>query len=264
MKLLALFIFLMLLGSDATAQKTTSPQYEPVEHESFKAGEDLSYTVKYGFVKGGEARFYVTDTIINGQQANHIVVGGRTTGIADLIFKVRDSYESYVDKDSQLSLMSKRNIREGKYKYNDIITYNQDSMSVHKWVKKRDKPVVEKDETDLPANILDVIGAFYHARNNAFSGLQSGDTIRYTTFFSNELYTLDLRYNGLETVNTIWGNKKCHKISPITEVGRSFKTNEDMHIWFTADQNRVPVKIQFDLTVGSFVCELTEAEGLKY
>jgi Protein of unknown function (DUF3108) len=46
-------------------------------------------------------------------------------------------------------------------------------------------------------------------------------------------------------------------------VGRVFKTEEDMAMWFSADENFLPVKIRFDIFVGSFHVEMISSEGLK-
>ncbi|MBQ3636315.1 MAG: DUF3108 domain-containing protein [Bacteroidales bacterium] len=256
-------IMLLLLPLLVSAQTTVRPQNESVRDWTFMPGEDLTYTVKYGFVKGGEGHFTVRDTVIDGRHANHIVCAGRTTGIADTFFKVRDSYESYLDAETQLSIMSKRNIREGKYTYNDVVVYDRGKDEIQKIIKKRNKPKIEETQP-VPPRILDIVGAFYHARNNAFAtGLTIGDTICYETFFSNEVFPLYIKYRGKEVIKTMFGKRECYKFSPITEVGRSFKTEDDMHLWVTTDGNCLPVKIKFDLAVGSFVCELTKASGLK-
>ena len=253
-----------MVSQTATAQTTVRPQQMDKLNESFGPGEDLVYTVKYGFVKGGEGHFTVQDTIIDGRHVNHIVCAGKTTGVADVFFKVRDSYESYMDPKTQLSVLSKRNIREGRYTYHDIVSYDRQNKMVDKTIQKRDNPAfTEKQE--VPDRIIDIVGAFYHARNNAFSpDLTVGDTICYETFFSNEVFPLYIKYRGVETVSTKFGKIECLKFSPITEVGRSFKTEDDMHLWVTNDGNRLPVKIKFDLAVGSFVCELTDYSGLKH
>lgn len=246
------------------AQTTHRPQYSGVVSEAFGPGEDLTYTVRYGFIKGGEGRFSVRDTVIDGRHVNHVVCGGRTTGVADVFYKVRDSYESYMDRQTQLPLMSKRNIREGRYKYCDKVVYDRHNGQMLKVVKRRDKPE-ETSRVAMPDRLVDIVGAFYHARNNAFdSRLTPGDTVFYQTFFSDEIYPLNIRYDGIETLNTVMGEKRCYKFTPVTEVGRSFKNKDDMHLWITADANRLPVKIQFDMTVGSFVCELTKATGLRH
>ena len=248
----------------AVAQNVLRPQYlSEGLGRSFVSGEDLTYTVRYGFVTGGLGHFTVRDTTINGRRVNHIVCAGQTTGVADVFFKVHDSYESYLDAETQKVVMSKRNIREGKYKYNDVVTYDNRSHLISKSIRKRDKPEIHATQS-APVDIIDMVGAFYHARNNAFSdNLSVGDTISYETFFSNEIFPLRIVYRGKETIKTKLGKIECLKLSPVTEVGRTFNSDDDMHLWITNDGNHLPVKIQFDLTVGSFVCELTDASGLK-
>lgn len=263
-KLAALLpVLLVSLPCQAPAQQTHKPQYEQPRANSFAPGEELTYTVKYGFIKGGEGKFTVTDTIVDGRKVNHITVAGKTTGVADVFYKVRDSYESFLDVETQLPVMSKRNISENKYRYNDVVTYDRENNLLSKSVKKRNNPVEVKTQA-APDKIVDIIGAFYHARNNAFdSRLAKGDTIYYKTFFGNEEFDLNIRYDGTETLTTALGKKVCYKFTPITEVGRSFKNKEDMHLWITADASRLPVRIKFDMTVGSFTVDLASAKGVK-
>ena len=50
----------------------------------------------------------------------------------------------------------------------------------------------------------------------------------------------------------------------MTEVGRVFESEEDMVMWFTADENFLPVKIRFDIFVGAFIVDMVNYEGLVY
>ncbi len=50
----------------------------------------------------------------------------------------------------------------------------------------------------------------------------------------------------------------------MTEIGRLFKTEEDVSFWFSADKNFLPVKIRFDIFVGAFSVEIISYEGLVY
>ncbi|MBQ2321847.1 MAG: DUF3108 domain-containing protein [Bacteroidales bacterium] len=264
MKRLSIALAALAFALAAQAQKTHRPQYDAACAEAFGPGEKLTYVVKYGFIKGGEGTFSVRDTVVDGRHVNHIVCGGQTTGLADVVYRVRDSYESYMDPETQLPVMSKRNIAEGRYRYNDKVVYDRQEGKLSKTVKRRDKPEEKKTE-EMPDRLMDIVAAFYHARNNAFDDrLAPGDTIYYQTFFSNEIFPLNIRYKGKETIKTALGPRLCYKFAPVTEAGRSFEGDDDMHLWITADSNRIPVKIKFDMKVGSFVFELTKAEGLKH
>jgi hypothetical protein len=93
--------------------------------------------------------------------------------------------------------------------------------------------------------------------------LKQGEVIEIMTYFSNELYPLRIRFKGIETIKTKIGKVECYKFSPVTEVGRSFNGEEDMHVWISRDNNRIPVRIQFNLVVGSFTCDLQSYKNLQ-
>lgn len=226
------------------------------KHKAYQAGEELTYTVRYGFIHGGAGYFAIKDTVINKQKVDHVIVKGVTTGIADAIFKVRDVYESYMDVKTDLPVKAIRNIKEGRYRYYDEITYDRDSSVVH---------TTKSGMHKIPTKALDVVSAFYFARSHIFNDqLKDGEIIELVTFFAGKVYPLRIRYRGIETISTRFGKVQCYMFSPITEVGRTFKTEDDMQVWISRDSNRVPMKIRFNLVVGSFVCELTEFRGLKY
>ena len=110
-----------------------------------------------------------------------------------------------------------------------------------------------------------MVSAFYFARSHIFNDqLKNGETIELVTFFAGKVYPLRIKYRGLETISTKFGKVECYMFSPVTEVGRAFKTEDDMQVWITRDGNRLPIRIKFNLVVGSFVCELTEFKGLKH
>ncbi|RME15060.1 MAG: DUF3108 domain-containing protein, partial [Bacteroidetes bacterium] len=71
---------------------------------AFKEGEVLSYRVHYGFIDAGVAIIEVKPEIeeIGGRKVYHVVGNGYSKGTFDFFFKVRDRYESYIDKDALL------------------------------------------------------------------------------------------------------------------------------------------------------------------
>jgi hypothetical protein len=236
----------------------TSTSFSPIkpQNRSYGAGENLVYSLDYGFITGGKGILSVKDTLMNGQTVLHIVARGETVGMADALFRIRDRYESFIDPSSDLPVKSIRNIREGRYKYYDEVLYNHDSSYV---ISKKAgvKPV--------PSKIQDILSAFYYARNFKFNeNLKQGEIIEIMTYFSNELFPLRIRYRGIETIKTKFGRIECYKFSPVTEVGRAFKTEDDMQVWISRDNNRIPVKISFNLAVGSFTCNLDHYKKLKH
>jgi hypothetical protein len=92
--------------------------------------------------------------------------------------------------------------------------------------------------------------------------LKKGDMITITTWFTDELYPIRLRYIEMDEVRTKVGKIRCYKFNPVTETGRLFKDEEGATFWFSADKNYLIVKVRFDIFVGSFSVDLSSYEGL--
>lgn len=224
----------------------------------YQGGEELMYSLKYGFIKGGEANLMVKDTIFKGEKVHHVIASGKTVGLADAIYKVRDRYESFIHPQTDLPVKSVRSIREGSYRY-----YNEVEYEHH----HADSALVLSQKSGkhwVPENIQDILSAFYFARKHKFNDdLRKGEMIEIMTWFSDELFPLRIRYKGIETIDTHLGKLECYKFVPVTEVGRAFKNEDDMQVWISRDQNRVPVRIRFELRVGAFTCNLEQFRGLE-
>jgi len=238
------------------------PLFSDGQEKAFMPGEKVNYEIHYGVVQGGIATLELRTDTFKGKEVWHSVLLGKTTGMADAIFKVKDIYESYIGPESELPLMSIRNIREGRYtKYNEVLFDHY---------TRTDSAILTSDLTGVhiaEKGIHDILSCFYYLRNNNlpnYESLKKGDMITIMTWFTDELYPIRLRYLGTFEIKTKVGRMKCLKFNPVTEVGRLFKTEDDVSFWFTADRNFLPVRIRFEIFVGAFVAEIVSYEGLKY
>jgi hypothetical protein len=222
----------------------------------YSAGEKLNYNIRYGFIIGGKASLEIKNAKLNKKDVLHVRAIGRSAGILNAIYGIRDIYESFIDPDTDLPIKAIRNIKEGRYRRYNVAFFNRDSNTVfstrkHKTVKV--KPGAQ-----------DILSAFFYARKHLFKdNMQLNDTLVIETFFSEEPFTLSIIYKGLETIRTKFGKVRCYKFLPIVERGRVFREDDDLHIWITADKNKIPIKIRFDIVIGSLVCELDSFGGLS-
>ena len=51
---------------------------------------------------------------------------------------------------------------------------------------------------------------------------------------------------------------------PYVQSGRIFKEQESLTLWISDDENKIPVRIQASLLVGSLKADLEIHKGLKY
>jgi hypothetical protein len=94
--------------------------------------------------------------------------------------------------------------------------------------------------------------------------MQPGSVLHTVTFFDEELFPFDIRYKGKEEVRTKYGKIRCYRFDPVVAPGRMFESEDDMTIWISDDRNMIPVKVRFDLLVGSLHVELGNYANLKY
>ncbi len=251
-----LFYILCFVISLNTFSQSAPPSYS----EAYKPGEHLKYSIRYSFITGGYVTFTVKDSSFNNTSCNYVELKAKATGIVDALYKIRDRYISFIDKETDQPVKSIRDINEGSYKYYNEVTYDYNSLLEDSITIDSKK----SGEVKVPSNIQDILSAFYFARKYDFNDdLKKGDVLFYTTYFSDELFPLRIKYIRTETINTEYGKMECYLFHPVTEVGRAFKTEEDMKIWISRDKNRIPIRVKVNLRVGSFICDLIEFKGLN-
>ena len=103
------------------------PTLRNVSNKAFKAGEQLEYRLHYGIINAGTAKLEIKPLAqkIAGRDVYHIVGSGKTKGAFDWVFKVRDTYETFLDVDGVFPWMFKRDVNEGGYKINQKYTFEQ-------------------------------------------------------------------------------------------------------------------------------------------
>jgi hypothetical protein len=222
---------------------------------AFQVGEKLKYTARYGFIHAAEVTMEVQEAKkeINGKKPLHFVANGRTTPSFDWFMKVRHRYDSYVDQKELLPMQFTESVREGKYKRDSYANFDQ----------KGNKIVASKGTFISGDVTFDILSMYYFARCLDLKEVKVGEVIKMKYFLDDGIYPLDIEYLGKETVETESGKFECIKFSPALQPGRVFKKDSRMYMWITNDLNRIPVKVEVEILIGSVVLELQKYQGLK-
>jgi hypothetical protein len=249
MKIYVLALFAFVLTFESFSQEKTA---------AFKDGEWLRYKMSYsGFLRAGTAILEVEETVLNGNKVFYTKGSGWTSGLIKWFFKVEDVYESYFDKDTIKPYVFKRKIDEGGYKKHRITNFDYiaNKAYVQDFLKQKD--------TTIPfSNVQDILSSFYYLRNQDVKGLKRGDEIAIDMFMDSQVYPFKLRFLGKEVINTKFGKINTLVFRPLVQSGRIFKAQESVTIWITDDSNKIPIKMNADLTVGSLRAELEAYKGL--
>jgi hypothetical protein len=245
------FVLISLAADSSSGQKIL----RTMNNQAFKPGEKLKFRIHYGIVDAGEATLEVDQAYknIGGRDCYHVVGNGRTVGAFDWFFKVRDRYESIIDKQALVPWMFIRRVNEGGYLINQNISFNH----------YKDSATSEKKTIAIPEYTQDLISAFYYARNIDFSNVKEGDIFPINGYLDDAIIPLNIKYIGKEDVESKKGIFHCLKFRPMLQEGRVFKEKEDMTVWISNDKNRLPVRVQTDILVGSIKMDLVDYENLN-
>ena len=242
-------------------------QASNVQKESaFQEGEWFKFKMSYsGFFKAGNATLSLKETKLDGKPVFHVVGKGWTTGLIKAMFKVKDRYESYFDKETGAPYKFIRKIDEGGHTKDIEIKFDHENRKAEVFNKKHKKVKTVATEQD----VQDMVSMYYHLRNSIdVSSLKQGDEIETNMFFDEENYGFKLKYLGRETIKVdVNGSKvkvKTIKFRPYVMAGRVFKEEESLTLWVSADKNKIPLKIKADLSVGSLRADLVAFKGLKH
>lgn len=204
--------------------------------------EIVSFDLKFGFIKGGEAKFIISDTIYNNQPALVYNLAGRTTGLTDKLFAVDDEYETFVDAETRLPLKSIRNIKEKKYRWYNETLYFPDIDSIYSQ---------RSGWRSVPDTLTDIVSVFfYFVNNHLMEGLERGENIVIPTFHADKISDITIKYDGESVVETDAGKIKCHVLSPRVDKGKLLKRSDGLKFYISKKTN-VPVLLEFDMRVGT-------------
>ena len=225
------------------------------QNDAFKEGEILSYKLHYGIIDAGIATLEVKPEImdVSGRHVYHIVGNGYSRGTFDWFFKVRDRYETFIDKDALLPWMFVRRVYEGGVVINQDYTFNH-------YTNKVDVGAGEK--IDVPEGTQDMISAFYSARNLDLSNAKEGDVFQINSIVDKEIWPMKIRYVGKDEIKTEIGKFRCLKFRPIVQKGRIFKHEDDLNVWISDDKNHVPLRAQAKLLIGSVKLDIISVKNL--
>lgn len=243
-----LFLFLL----------TTFIALSQEKKQAFKSGESLRYKMSYsGFLRAGTTVLEIEEKELKGEKVFYTKGTGWTSGMIGWFFKVDDVYQSYFDKNKIKPYLFKRKINEGGYKKNIITTFNHQSNTayVQDFIK-------QKDTTIAVLNVQDILSAFYYMRNQNVKNMKKGDEIAIDIFLDNQIYPFKLRFLGKQTLKTKFGKVKTLIFRPLVQSGRVFKAQESVTLWITDDDNKIPIKMEASLAVGSLRAELETYKGL--
>jgi hypothetical protein len=246
---------LVVFNFSFTQKQESTFKFRKQVNQAFTYGEKLEYRVHYGWINAARISMQVDDTavMVNDRPTYHISANGKTNRSFDWMYTVRDHFESFVDTSGVAPLKYFKLVREDNYRDKDLVYYNHETKKL-RGLKKN---------MEMPAYVQDVVSGTYYARTIDFSNAYVGKTYPLNIYLDQKIYNLKFKYLGKEVIKSDFGKVKCIKLRPQLVVDRVFKDEDDMTVWVSDDDNRVPIRVQTDIWIGSLKVDLTKYSGLR-
>lgn len=210
--------------------------------ETFTAGETLDYTVTWMKVTGGTARMTIAPL---GEERDRyrITSVAKSSGSLGKLFKIRDEIETIVAREDFSTLVYRKNLDERGDRMKET-TVIEDGVASRTRQRVRRVPV--------PRPVLDPISVIYHFRT---LDLTPGKSYDVTLYADLKLYNVHAKVMRREVITTPAGTFNCVLVEP--EMLNSGRPREEkLHIWYSEDERRLPVRIRTEVAFGSVTATL--------
>lgn len=251
-------------GTSCVPVRTTSE-----EELAFRSGERMDFILhyKWGSINTdvGTATVSLDSLTFNGQKAFKCTASGRTKKFFDVFFKVRENFSSWFTREGMRPLKFTRDTYEGGYEARNTYLYKWDAAEPYIAADVYTSKMGQKSmQLPLTPCTYDLPALFFFARNMDVENVEPGKRYPMTFAIDEEIYNVyfilhgreTIKVKGLGTVNTIRFAAKLLE-------GEVFKGEEDMTIWVSDDENRLPVCFEAPLRVGVAAGRMSGYGGLK-
>lgn len=246
--------------------------YPRINYNSFGRGEQLDYRVNYSMLPIGRASMQISPQLhrVNFRDTYKLDVFGKTKGLTSFLVDVDDHWGAYLDSVSLLPQVTYRNIKEGGYRKNEILRFDHRQKNIEVKILDQKKGMYKIPEyyhypidPDREVYMRDMLGGYLFMRTINFNKYNVGDTLTISGFFEDTFYDLNIVLRAREIVKTKAGKFNALKVAPVMPDNKLFNGKDSITAWFSDDDNKIPLRVEARMFIGSVYVELTDFSGLK-
>ncbi len=226
------------------AKKYPTGNFVPrrIVNNAWGVGEQLSFSIDYGFYRAGTAIMAVVGTEeVNGGLCYQIRTTASSNKFISTFYKVRDTVRSFIDVEGVFSRRIEKVLREGRYKSDRFVDFYHDRLIA---LNTREKYAL----TEIPLYTQDILSSLYLIRTY---DLEVGKDETIIAYADGKVYPLRVIVHKIENVKVPAGEFKCFKVEPVLKSEGIFRQKGRLIIWLTNDERKMPVKMKSKVIIGS-------------
>ena len=238
-------ILLFALILPLFAQENGGGSAVPLSPAAYKIGERLTYNISFSnFPSVGHVELQVvTRGTFFGRDAIQLKAHAQTTGVVNAaLYSINNDYTTYVDPDSGLPFRSEEIIRDAIKSTDSVQDLNQTAGS-------------DAIQKTFPGT-YDVLSAFYRARALP---LTEGGVYSFVVKGESTDYRAELKVTGHQVIRTNVGSFS----TIVTQVKIDNSPLRNLKVYFSDDDQHVPVLLTGKVSTGQLTAELAGSEFIK-
>ena len=236
----------------------------PVSPTAIQYGEDLTFKIRYGFIKAGIAHMRIKGISERfDKPLLHIQTTAKNIPAFGWIYTVDDVVNAYVDPQTLVPWYYEKKLREGTYKADLRVHYqHKDSTARVEFVRYKKDMTIRKQKRypiKIPANVFDVLSAFYYIRTQP---LEVGKSLLLNSHSQKKVYDLEVKVHRREILEVGAGTFRTVVVEPLLKGEGVFKQKGRLLIWLTDDELKIPVQMTSAVAIGHITSELIDISGV--
>ena len=241
-----------------------------IRNDYFQAGEEMIYDLyaKLGpfHSKAGVSSLKTSSEVYDGVEAYRVALIAESTGTIRKLFSLNDTLVGYITKDV-VPLAYIKDAHEGKDDTHEYIKYKYNANNDIDVNVKRVKNGTERFNENVKVSncIYDMVSVVMYARTLDYSSMKKGDEMAVEFMSGRNRVKMIIEHDGEEKMK---GNDKktydCIKLILSISDDAFTDKEEAMKVYITNDKNRMPVRLDSQLKIGSTRAILKSYKGNKY
>ncbi len=226
----------------------------PEAQRQLRVGEKLKFEIRWLGLVAGEATLWVKEIVnYEGREAYHIVSTVTSNKYISKIYQVKDEVHTYIDCENLHSLRFEKHLREGTYKCDEVMEYDQEShIGIHK-SSGRIRAMT------ISPNAQDALSCLYSYR---VADIEIGKPTFISVNADEKNWNLEVNAVEMQMVNVAnQGIFDAFLVEPLAKFKGIFLRKGKLWIWFSSDARRLPLVVKTKIPiVGYIVVVVTNIE----
>lgn len=252
----------------AAPLEVSAQQKCEIENKYFEAGEDLMYDLYIKFavtIKGGYANLSTSSVKYEGQDAYKMTLVTESQGLARKAFELNDTLSCYTTK-KLVPLAYYKDAHEGgdhtieRQRY----TYFPDKVLINS-VRHKNGELKFDENLEFSTCAYDLMSILFYARTLDYQNMTKGSERTVNFVSGKRKVSMRIVYDGKEQMKANDGNKyNCLKLTLYIHDEAFDNGKEAMKVYISDDDNRLPIRLDTKLKVGSTRAVLKSYKGNRH